>query len=247
MNVVAELTLGALTEQGASALPVYSRALAAACEALEPPFGRISYVHAFHRNAASPDWVVTYLVANSIGEGEGARHLWDMAACTRDTRVAAQVQTHALDEARHARAYLRMLDIAFPGALDGETSAKAQSLVPALNGSPLVAREGAPFAFGISVDELIQMNIGEIRTRIHQMLQRPVLLAYCDADDRPRLERILDSLLLDETRHIAYTAQLIEHAARHDGAEQVMELMHLRLKEFSGITDDEVGNAAFCA
>jgi uncharacterized ferritin-like protein (DUF455 family) len=94
------------------------------------------------------------------------------------------------------------------------------------------------------LDELSQMNIGEIRTRIHQLLMRPVIRAYCRETMRPRLQRVLDRLLNDETRHIKYTARLIDRLS--SGREQAaISVFSTRLAEFNEITLREVGQAQF--
>ena len=61
------------------------------------------------------------------------------------------------------------------------------------------------------------------------------------------MRRILESLLVDETRHIAYTARLIERAAQESGVEQVMDLTRERVRDFNEITDDEVTSRVLCA
>jgi hypothetical protein len=94
------------------------------------------------------------------------------------------------------------------------------------------------------LDELIQMNIGEIRTRIHQLLLRPVIMIHCPPEGRAKLQRILDSLLGDETRHIEYTARLIEKAMEAS-AGFVRHTMKQRLDEFNQITLEEVGELSF--
>jgi hypothetical protein len=112
---------------------------------------------------------------------------------------------------------------------------------------PLQATKGSPYARPATVDELIQMNLAETRTRIQHLFQRPVLLGYCSPERRARVRRILDSLLLDETRHIAYTARLIERAAQASGIELVMDLMKERLQDFNDLTDDEVAGRTLVA
>jgi hypothetical protein len=91
------------------------------------------------------------------------------------------------------------------------------------------------------------MNIAEMRTRIQHLFQRPVLLAYCRPERRARVRRILDSLLHDETRHIAYTARLIERAAQASGPAPVIALMKERLRDFNQLTEDDVARRALVA
>ena len=61
MNVVARSTLAALTELGISALPAYERALARACKASPPPYGKRNYARLYGESARNPDWVALTL------------------------------------------------------------------------------------------------------------------------------------------------------------------------------------------
>src|SRR5207244_2697028 len=123
---------------------------------------------------------------------------------------ASQIQQHAIDESRHSRLYSTILDITFPGAMDDRLRSLVASLSPGYTKeSDLKPVEGSPFAHPVTLDDFIQMNIAEIRTRIHQLLQRPMLMAHCAQDRRNRLPGRLDSLAVDELAHVAYTAKLI--------------------------------------
>ena len=248
MNVVAHATLRALQAHGVRGLPGYRRALVSACKAAPPPFGKREYGSLFRRCAANKDWVILCVVNAACGEGEGAEHLWDLAASTSDKFVARQIQQHALDESRHSRGYLTLLDLIFRGAVSERERRSYEQLSPGYTKTtPLVAAKGSPYAYSATVDELIQMNLAEIRTRINHLLQRPVFLAHCPVEHRSRVRRILDSLLVDETRHIAYTARLIERAARKSGDARVTELMHERVRDFNEITDAEIERRRFFA
>jgi hypothetical protein len=241
MNPVAAMALGALAEHGVPALPAYRRALASAFARFPPVFGRKAYADLYRRGARDPDWVALSLATFAEGEGDGAERLWDLAACTPDAEISRQLQWHAIDEARHSRGYVTLLGLIFPRAVDEELLGQLKALSPGYTrASPLKARKGSAYARPATVDELIQMNIAEIRTRIQHLFQRPVLLRYCPPARRARVRRILDSLLLDETRHVAYTARLIERAARGSGAAPVMELMHERVRDFNEITEGEM-------
>ena len=248
MNAVARATLRALAEHGVPALPSYRRALLAACEASPPAFGRKAYADLYRRSARDPEWVALSLATNAQGEGAGAEHLWDLAACTPDPHVAGQIREHAIDEARHSRGYVTLLGLIFPKAADAALLARLKKLSPGYTRkSRLRAKNGSAYARAATVDELIQMNIAEMRTRIQHLFQRPVLIAYCPPQRRARVRRILDSLLHDETRHIAYTARLIERAAQASGPKPVIDLMKARLRDFNEITEDDVARRALIA
>lgn len=246
MNLVAELTVKALRAHGVAAWPHYRDALITACRKAPPPFGTRAYGEIYRDAARDPCWMVLSLIQNAEGEGEGSRHLWDLAACTPDARVAPQVKAHAIDESRHSRAYVAMLDLTFPGVVDDECHARLIALSPGFTQrSPLQPRDGSAYASPITVDDLIQMNIAEIRTLVHHLLQRPVLLGYCAPERRRRLAHLLDALRLDEIGHIAYTAALIEEFARSGEAGAVKRLMQERMSDFNAVTNQELGRNVF--
>jgi hypothetical protein len=248
MDSVARATLRALSEQGVPPLTTYRRALTSACDASPPVFGRKHYGAIYRQSAADPEWVALSLGTAAQSEGDGATHLWDMAACTDDAEIARRMQEHAIDESRHSRGYVTLLQLIFPRLLNGSQLKELQKLSPGYKKSmPLVATPGSPYAYCATVDELIQMNIAEMRTRVYHLLQRPVLLGSCSADSRERVQRILDSLLYDETRHIAYTACLIERIAQQGASTEVIELMHERMRDFNEITESELEDKTLAA
>src|SRR5690242_15171914 len=102
MNIIASMTTRALREHGVADLPCYRKALVTACNASPPPFGRSVYAKLYRKMAADPKWVALSILGAAKSEGEGATHLWDMAACTTDPFVAAKMQEHAIDESRHS-------------------------------------------------------------------------------------------------------------------------------------------------
>jgi hypothetical protein len=246
MNTVAELTTKALRPHGGDAWSHYREALTVACKKSPPPFGSKNYGDIYREAATDPYWLATSLIANAEREGDGAGRLWDLAACSRNADIAEQVRLHAIDESRHSRAYIAILDLAFPGAVDEKFHLQLTTLSPGYtHHSPKQAHDGSPFAHAITVDDLIQMNIAEIRTRIHHLLQRPMILAHGASERRVRLVRILDGLLFDETRHIAYTGALIDQFARNGEAKHVMRLMQERVSDFNAITDEELSRNVF--
>jgi hypothetical protein len=248
LNAVARATLRALAEHGVPALPSYRRALVSACEKSPPAFGRRPYADYYRRRARDPEWVALSLATNAQGEGDGAEHLWDLAASTPDAEVARQIQQHAVDEARHSRGYVTLLGLIFPKQADAALLAKLKELSPGYTmKSPLKANRRSAYARPATVDEFIQMNIAEMRTRVQHLFQRPVLLGYCPPARRKRVRRILDSLLRDETQHIAYTARLIERAARVCGPAKVIALMHQRLRDFNEITEGDLARGKLAA
>src|SRR5439155_10089979 len=110
----------------------------------------------------------------------------------------------AVDESRHALAYLALLDLAFPGAVTPSFRSELNQLSPSFSmRQQFFAVDGSPYARTPSVDDFVQMNIAEIRMTIHHLLQRPALAMHCPRMNVPRITKILDALLRDELRHVA--------------------------------------------
>jgi hypothetical protein len=245
VNRIAEDALAAIADQGHADMPAYAAALRRACDGVTPLFGRPAYGEAYLAAAVDPNWMALSLVTNAEREGDGAGRLWDLAACTHDAEVSAQIRQHGLDESMHSRAYVALLDLAFPGALGGELRPHVLALSPGFGPSDTpVAQPGSPYSHAATLDDLVQMNIAEIRTRLHHLMQRPLLALHCPEAHRDRLVAILERLLADETKHVAYTAALIERHAATD-PEAVDTLMRQRLRDFDEITEDEFAKRVF--
>lgn len=240
MSAVVSLTLRALGRCGADRFRGYASALRAACASSPPPFGLFWYGERFRRLARDPDWLALALIQNAAREGEGARKLWRLAGRTADPLIAEQIRRHAVDESRHALIYVAMLETVFPDSVSAALRPTLARLSPRyrLRDRP---PGRAPLRGRRVLDELIQMNIGEIRTRINQALLGPVVTAYCPPARRRRLTRMLRSLMDDETRHVAYTARILEHAIADGRGDFVRRTMAHRVDQFNRLTEREVG------
>lgn len=246
VSPVVGLTLRALRARGADSLPAYARALRAACEASPPPFGMAWYGDRYRELATDPGWLARSLIDNAAKEGEGSRKLWRLASRATDPEIAEGVRRHAVDESRHALVYLAMLETAFPGAVPEGARRKLTELSPRYRFKDSPPRRPAASKHRV-LDELIQMNIGEIRTRINQLLLAPMIAGFCPRRARRRVSRMLRALMDDETRHIEYTARLIERAIHGGDAAFVRRTMARRLAAFNRITVAEVGEGAYAA
>jgi hypothetical protein len=236
---LAETTLEAMKNGGVEPLPRYAACLRESFEAAPPPFERAWYGKKFFRLAKDKQWLAVSLVGNAEKEGVGSRSLWRLAGCASDDRIAELVRLHSIDESRHALLYVSLLDMTF--AITPEIKHRLQDLSPRYVKKDRPERtERQPELR--TFDELIQMNIGEIRTRVNQTLFRPALLGYAVEDHREQIGRVMDRLLADETAHIAYTARLLEEALATDKREFVRDTMKKRLAQFNDITHNEVGS-----
>jgi hypothetical protein len=227
-------------------LPVYEQSLIDACEEFPPPFGTSEYGDVYREAAADPGWLVVSLITNAEREGDGAQRLWSLAASTLDPELAARIKQHAIDESNHSKIYLKLVDFVFPGAIEPAFRTQMETLSPGYTRFMTPApRDGSPFSHPINLDDLIQMNIAEIRTTIHHLLQRPMLRAFCPAESYARVKQLLQGLLHDEIKHVAYTAELIESSAATVGVDEVRQLFRQRLKDFNEVTLTELESRVF--
>jgi hypothetical protein len=178
----------ALQTLNASRYLFYMTTLRNANGAFPPPYASEQYAADYQRRACDPFWLSSCLVANAVKEAEGARQLAVFAGripCER-SHIADAVIRHATDEARHARGFLQLLNAVFPEA---ELSDRLRSDLQAHLPSPpmtVMVSDRVPYTVGQLIDEISQINIGEIRTRINQLILRPLLLAHAPNDQKTR-------------------------------------------------------------
>lgn len=246
VGLVARASLAGRTSD--SAFSRYLAAVDTAVDAHPPPFDAPRYSAIYEQASADGHWLAISLMTNAEREGDGAKRLWSLAACATDPAQRALLKKHAVDESRHALAYLTLLDLVFPGAVTPEFRAELDTLSPKFSMKQDVeAVPGSPYARVPELDDYVQMNIAEIRTTLHHLMQRHALQAHCPEDHWPRVQRVLDSLLQDELDHVGYTAELIESLGGADatGTDRMRALYAKRLDDFNAITRDELERLVF--
>ena len=226
--------------------PRYLAALDTAILEEPPIFAGKPYADTYQSASANGQWLAISLITAAEREGDGASRLWSLAACTTDEKEHKLLKRHACDESSHALAYLALLDITFPGAVDPEFRTELNQLSPhyAMN-QPVKAVEGSPYARTPSIDDFIQMNIAEIRTTIHHFMQRQALALHCSAESLRKAVKVLDSVLRDELSHISYSAALIEQKAEDLEPGEFQSLFSKRVKDFNLLTSKELGELIF--
>jgi hypothetical protein len=252
MDAAAKLTADSLAASfPGSDVSAYVELLAEAFDTHPPPFSSAEYGDRYRECARDREWVALSLVANAQKEGEGARQLLLLAGECPEPATAEKIRLHAIDESRHADMYLALLGLVFPDAIIDETERAALAAIsPKLRPNErLPAREKIPYASVL--DEVVQMNIGEIRTCINQLLARPVLELLCPEPNRAKSSRLMQNLLADENSHIHYTATVLCDALRSGHRALVRERFLARVPQFNRFTWAEVRGedalAAFAA
>jgi hypothetical protein len=220
--------------------PKYFQALRTALAEGTPVFATESYADTYRAASTSGQWLAVSLMSNAEREGDGAKRLWSLAACCSEAEEQRLLKRHACDESRHALAYLALLDLAFPGAVSASFRRELNQLSPHFSmEQKLFAVPGSPYAHAPTTDDYMQMNIAEIRTTIHHLMQRQALKTHCPSENMGKATKILDMLLRDELSHVAYTAVLIERKAESTSQDEIEAQFSKCLRDFNRSTSEE--------
>jgi hypothetical protein len=205
-----------------------------------PPYFRAYYGISFRHHIDNPYWVIQSLISNAVKEGEGSRDLAAVADACESEELTSDLSVHIADEARHCRMYVQLIDTAFPNAMPSNVREAVIQKMPPV-GYEKTFKGGTLHNSWKMLDYLIQINLGEVRTRLHQKLLEPVLHAYCPEQNRESLCRTLCKLAGDECCHIQYTASRIGALSREFKPKAVSELFLRRFCEFNRYTEAELG------
>ena len=173
--------------------PKYWSAFTAACSAADPPFGQAWYGDLFRKYALDLSWLAGLLVLNAQKEADGARQLWAFAGRIGNQGCREKVRLHAIDELHHADFYISILGLVFPEAHTPAQMQEYHKISPGFSTGDQI-KLAAPSHEKAVLDEIIQMNIGEIRTLINQLLMRPVLAVLCPEKNHDRFQKLTGSL-----------------------------------------------------
>lgn len=198
----------------------------------------------FHCASTVTGWLSRVLLANSQAESDGSRKLCKLwRGLQTGSSLSRDVMVHALDESRHSRIFVRIVGYSFPSALNAEKlESQRKSLFQA--DATNLQKSRTPISEGRVIDHLVQMNMGEIRTRAHMMLISPVVYFLTPEENKRRIRGYLEGLLTDEIRHISYTARVIEMACAEGSYSRIFKLYTERLEEFHAITIEQTSAAA---
>ncbi len=237
----AEDVLAAIRMYADHDLPHYTDCLRRAFAEVEPVFARERYSEFFwHCAGTVPGWLAEVVCANARVESEGSAKLLELwRGVDYNEEVGRAVFDHAEDESRHSRVFLKLARHAFPAAVSPEVVGEMDSTLPDVRRKPH-ERGATRIPEGVLIDHLVQINIGEIRTRLHMHLLGPAIAAFApEGAPRAKVERIVTSLVRDEVRHIGYTARLMETWIESGAGSHVTDLYSRRLHEFDALTVEQ--------
>lgn len=218
MDNVCGLALNALASHGHTALDNYAACLTEVFEAHPPPHGTAWYRDVYRHQIRNPEWFTNSLIYNAEMEGIGSRRVWKFSSYIPDQRIADMVRAHSMDESRHSRMFIGILDTIFPSQIEADYRKRLRDLSPGYTkrSHPTISPPSPDTALSERrvIANLIGSNLVEVRALVLQYMLRPVMLAYGKPEQRDKLTRISDRLISDEIKHIAYSAHCIEQYSR---------------------------------
>lgn len=228
--------LEAVREYAGQELPHFTDCVRHAFRHVDAVFHRRGYGEFFFQCASSvPDWLPTVVLANADAESQGSEKLfWLWRGSVTNRSIADDVLIHARDEARHSRVFLGLVSDAFPTYSRGSDLRRKRDGLFKVPSPESAERFWMPTEH--LMDHLVQMNMGEIRTRAHMLLLAPVIYALTASPAKRRVEQVLTGLVTDEVRHIAYTARFIEGWCLDGDAQRIGALYKERLADFHLLT-----------
>ena len=236
----AEDLLEALRDFSDDDLPHFSDCVRSTFESVDPVFIRERYAQFFFHCASSvPGWVSRVVMANADAESHGSKKLfWLWRGSSSNEQISKDVLVHAKDESRHSRLFVSLIENAFPSSFPADTlHLKRTELFRITPESVRQQRFALPDED--LMDHFVQMNMGEIRTRIHMLLLAPVIHAFTPANAKNRVRPVLEGLVTDEIRHINYTAHFIESWCQNGDERRIRELYSRRLSDFHRLTIEQ--------
>jgi hypothetical protein len=220
-----------------SELTNYSSIVRMSCRSTDPVFFKPRYADFFWKCASTvPGWIADVVLANSEAESQGSAKLLSLWQLTQINKgIEDQILFHAKDEARHSRLFIKLVQLAFPNLKSSAEVNDIKAGLIKIKSSDL-KKKADLVTDDLLFDNLIQMNMGEIRTLIHMHFLGPVIYNMSPKENKDQVASILQGLANDEVVHIGYTAKLIEEWCTDNNYDIAEQLYSQRMEDFHAIT-----------
>lgn len=217
-NVLFEQTVAYLSMPCRKRLSMYLRLLRQACIEDPPPYGESGYADGFVTLSDNSEWFASLLLSYAEEEAIGAERLIRLSRTVEKLlpRAKSFVMKHAQDETRHVLVFLKVLRALFP---QFRVSPEAREALERRHSNLMQPQSlGGEFR-GDLLSEFSQINIGEVKNRVHLSMLRDQALKHCCASNLKEVEFLTSSLIKDEVNHIVYTGTVLQFIASSCGYE----------------------------
>lgn len=245
MSVIHRLVVQSLRSIDATPHEEYEKALLDAFEKHPPVQEKNWFGRHYFNLARDKGWFANSLIENARMEGYGSAQIWKFSNRMINQEYIPKVRQHSLDESRHAKIFVMMLNIVFPRALENdELRAAVESLYPGFTAKNPPPDQEVPPEMLLdgqeALDELIQVHLTEIRAIVLQHLLRSAILAHTPSESQHTIQKFMNTLIRDEAKHIEYTAGLFEDAIHSGYRDFVFTKIAERQAALNDLTYDEL-------
>lgn len=211
-------------------------------EKVTPVFTKPRYVDFFwHCASTVPGWIDQVVLANAEAESQGSKKLLDLWKSTVVNKaIEDAILFHAKDESRHSHLFVKLTSVAF-GRNEEELRGIRNGLTRITSAD--LKKDESTVSDDVLIDNLIQMNMGEIRTLIHMHFLGPIIFAMTPKANKDKVFNILQGLAKDEIVHIGYTSKLIEDWCSDGNYQLAKEIYNRRLLDFHLLTIQQTETA----
>lgn len=240
-DFISNFTIQELEKHEQQNLKVYYSALNHACISNPPPYGKAWFGEEYRRMAKDPSWFANLIISDVDLEGYSAKQLWNYAESISEPELSHDLRIHAVDESRHSRIFSNVLFWIFPTLANESLNSQLDAMSPKLNITDISKKssEHNLMSYHEILNSLILVNLFEIKALVLQRLLQPTLFAYSTSNIIPKLQRVTNSLINDELRHIRYTAHYIEKAANEGYGDYIHTAMEDFQKYLNKITAEQ--------
>lgn len=201
-------TLAALHASARRRIPFFLDCLREACAVSPPPYGEAWYGEVYRRRASDPAWLADLFAGYSAEECRASQRLATLRG--RGFGVFTQLQDrllkrHQADEARHVASFLEYSEAVFPDRAVGYLKNELHTDAQRVGGESVASADVVQLA-----TEIIDINIGEVKNRVHLVLMRDAALRHAGPDRLELVRRVADRMVRDEVSHVFYTALVLQ-------------------------------------
>jgi hypothetical protein len=201
-----------------------------------PAHCRKWYADLFFNFASDVSWLSKNIIENAINEYEGARKAVNLAAVIPlglDVGLKPLLLQHARDEWHHAKMFLALFDFLLPNYHLEHGFRQEMEQTFSLFPDPEGGLEKQNLTSREFLDHMVQINLGELRTRYQVKLFKQIVEVACPQNNIRKACSLVDKLTDDENRHVAYSAMVIEDLIPIVGFDECLEIAAVRHHELN--------------
>ncbi len=162
-----------------------------------------------------------------------------MAPSIRYKAASRLLQKHAIDESNQVYDYLTLLDLVFPDSVAPSLRQGLNQLSPGYCLGTLITSSKRKYTDTNLLDQLVSINLAELRRVIRQVIQQQSLEAHASGTNLIQALELQKRMLTTTLGHLGQTAELIEVRSESINDEELRLIVCHRLYDFNSRTSED--------